>query len=152
MRLHYLISIAAVVLIGFGMKVFFFPIPAEAEINELKNSLNVLQMHRPGLPVQKMDDMTFVFSNDWSVRLIPKQWERDVANQTSHHRMTPRELREFNKWLQANTILGSILAIGMLAMAYAGSNSLAPSDVAMADSPVSVIQTIRPIEKHGARE
>jgi hypothetical protein len=66
--------------------------------------------------------------------------------------MTPRELREFNKWLQANTILGSILAIGMLAMAYAGSNSLAPSDVAMADSPVSVIQTIRPIEKHDARD
>jgi hypothetical protein len=64
MRLKYLISIAAVVLIGFGVKVFFFPVPAEAEINELKSSLNVFQMHRPGLPVQKMDHMTFVFSND----------------------------------------------------------------------------------------
>ena len=48
--------------------------------------------------------------------------------------MTPKELREFNKWLQANTILGSILAIGMLAMAFAGSNSLGRSDTAMTDS------------------
>jgi hypothetical protein len=44
--------------------------------------------------------------------------------------MTPKDLREFNKWLQANTILGSILAIGMLAMAFAGSNSLGRSDTA----------------------
>jgi hypothetical protein len=66
MRLHYLISITAIVLIGLGVKVFFLPVPAEAEINELKRStgMNVLEMHRPGLPVQKMDDMTFVFSND----------------------------------------------------------------------------------------
>lgn len=58
-----------------------------------------------------------------------------MANQISHHKMTPKELREFNKWLKANTILGSILAIGMLAMAFAGSSSSGRPDAAMADSP-----------------
>jgi hypothetical protein len=67
-----------------------------------------------------------------------------VANQISHHRMTPKELRDFNKWLTSNTILGSILAIGMLAMAFAGSDSSRRSDVAMSASPISPLPTIRP--------
>ena len=37
-----------------------------------------------------------------------------------------QEQREFKRWLSSNTILGSILAIGMLAMALAGSNSAGP--------------------------
>jgi hypothetical protein len=66
MRLHYLVSIAAAVLIGFAAKLFFFPIPAEADISGLKSSasMDVFQMHRAGLPVQKMSDLTFVFSDD----------------------------------------------------------------------------------------
>ena len=39
-----------------------------------------------------------------------------------------KEQREFNRWLSSNTILGSILAIGMLAMALAGSNSAGRSE------------------------
>ena len=41
-------------------------IPAEADISGLKSaaSMNVFQMHRAGLPVQKMSDLTFVFSDD----------------------------------------------------------------------------------------
>jgi len=58
-----------------------------------------------------------------------------VANEISHHRMSPKELREFNKRLKANTILGSILAIGMLAIAFAGSSSSGRPDAAMSDSP-----------------
>jgi hypothetical protein len=44
----------------------FFPIPAEADIRELKSStsMNVFQIYRAGLPVQKMSDLTFVFSDD----------------------------------------------------------------------------------------
>jgi hypothetical protein len=44
-----------------------------------------------------------------------------MANRISYQKMSPNEQREFNRWLKANTILGSILAIGMLAMALAGS-------------------------------
>jgi hypothetical protein len=47
-----------------------------------------------------------------------------------------KEQREFNRWLSSNTILGSILAIGMLAMALAGSNSAGRSDQAMAARPI----------------
>ena len=47
-----------------------------------------------------------------------------------------KEQREFNRWLSSNTILGSILAIGMLAMALAGSNSAGRSDEAMAARPI----------------
>ena len=43
-----------------------------------------------------------------------------------------KEQREFNRWLSSNTILGSILAIGMLA----GSNSAGRSDQAMAARPI----------------
>jgi hypothetical protein len=49
---------------------------------------------------------------------------------------SPKEQREFNSWLSSNAILGSILAIGMLAMALAGSNSAGRSDEVMAAKPL----------------
>jgi hypothetical protein len=57
-----------------------------------------------------------------------------MANRNSRgdQKMSPKEQREFNKWLETNAILGSILAIGMMAMALAGSNSAGQSDIAMA--------------------
>jgi hypothetical protein len=63
--------------------------------------------------------------------------ERVMANRSSRgdQKMSPKEEREFNRWLETNAILGSILAIGMLAMALAGSNSAGRSDAAMAASP-----------------
>ena len=65
MHLHHAIALAAAVLIGFGVKLIFFPAPAEADASGVKSSsMNVLQMHHKGLPVQKMSDMTFVFSDD----------------------------------------------------------------------------------------
>jgi hypothetical protein len=47
MRPHFAIAVVAVVLIGFGVKWFFFPAPAaEADIHAVRNgSMNVLQMH-----------------------------------------------------------------------------------------------------------
>ena len=36
--------------------------------------------------------------------------------------------REFDRWVKANTLFGSILAIGMVAMALAGLNSAGPPD------------------------
>ena len=45
--------------------------------------------------------------------------------------------REFDGWLKANAILGSILAIGMLAMALAGLNSAGRLDAATDFSSVN---------------
>ena len=47
MRLHHAIAVVAVILIGFGVKLFFFSAPpAEADIHVVKNdSMNILQMH-----------------------------------------------------------------------------------------------------------
>jgi hypothetical protein len=39
-----------------------------------------------------------------------------------------RNPREFDGWLRANAVIGSILAIGMLAMALAGLNSVGRQD------------------------
>jgi len=39
-----------------------------------------------------------------------------------------RNPREFDRWLKANAILGSILAIGMLTMVLAGLNSAGRQD------------------------
>ena len=63
--MRYAIALAAAVLIGFGVKLFFFPAPAEADASGVKSpSMNVLQMHHKGLPVQEVSDMSFVFSDD----------------------------------------------------------------------------------------
>ena len=61
-----------------------------------------------------------------------------MANQSSRidQKMSPKEQREFNRWLKTNAILGSLLAIGMMAMALAGSNSAGRSDEAMAARPI----------------
>jgi hypothetical protein len=39
-----------------------------------------------------------------------------------------RNPREFDGWLRANAVIGSMLAIGMLAMALAGLNSVGRQD------------------------
>jgi Bacterial regulatory helix-turn-helix protein, lysR family len=68
MRVHHVIAVVAVLVIGVGAKQFLFaPKAAEADINAVPSaSMNVLQMHRDiniqKLPVQKMHDMTFVYS------------------------------------------------------------------------------------------
>jgi hypothetical protein len=70
MRAHHAIAVVAVVLIGFGVKLFFFPTPvAEANIPAVLNThVDPLQMHihHPNiknLPPHKLHDMTFVFSD-----------------------------------------------------------------------------------------
>jgi hypothetical protein len=70
MRAHHAIAVVAAILIGFGVKLFFFPAPAaEADMHAVESSnMNVHQMHidhpsRNNLPVQKMHDMTFVYSD-----------------------------------------------------------------------------------------
>jgi hypothetical protein len=39
-----------------------------------------------------------------------------------------RNPHEFDRWLRANAVIGSMLAIGMLAMALAGLNSVGRQD------------------------
>jgi hypothetical protein len=70
MRTHHVVAVIAVLLIGLGAKLFFLPATdAEASIHAAASAgVDVLQMHvdHPNikdLPVQKTDDMTFVFSN-----------------------------------------------------------------------------------------
>ena len=48
-----------------------------------------------------------------------------MANRSSrgYQSMSPEEQLKFNGWLKTNAVLGSILAIGILAMALAGLNS-----------------------------
>jgi hypothetical protein len=65
MRKHHVIAVLAVLLIGLGVKQFFFP-PKEAEAESRAGNMNIRQMHidRPNLPPQKMHDMTFVFDSE----------------------------------------------------------------------------------------
>ena len=66
MRAHHLIAVVAVLLIGSGVKQYFFP-PGKAEADIQAVTIDVLQMHRDidanALPAQKMHDMVFVFSD-----------------------------------------------------------------------------------------
>jgi hypothetical protein len=65
MRIYQAFAIAAVVLVAFGMKLFFFSPAAEADVRTAPGvSMDVSQMHvNRNLPVQQMHDMTFVFSD-----------------------------------------------------------------------------------------
>ena len=66
MRAHHAIAIVAILLIGFGLKLTFFsPPPAEAVVPQVEIvRMDVFQMQQnaKNLPEQKMNDMTFVFS------------------------------------------------------------------------------------------
>jgi predicted acyltransferase len=69
MRAHHAMAVVAVMLIGLGVKLFFFPAPAaEADTSAVPSaSVDPLQMHidHPNiknLPSHKLHDMTFVFS------------------------------------------------------------------------------------------
>jgi len=63
MRVRNVTAIFALVLVGFAVKLFFFPAPpAEAEV---RNSLDISRMHvGKNLPVQKLHDMSFVYSHE----------------------------------------------------------------------------------------
>ena len=55
---------------------------------------------------------------------IPQEYER----------MSPEDRRTFDRWISANAILGAVFAVGMLAMAVAGTNSPGQPDAAIAAS------------------
>ena len=70
LRTHPVIAIAAILIISFGVKMFFLSAPtAEANTHAIPSaSVNVLQMHRDvdtkSLPAQKMNDKTFIFTDE----------------------------------------------------------------------------------------
>ena len=66
MRAHPAIAIATVILVGFGVKLAFFPAPiASADRGSAKSvSMDASERRTKDLPVQKIHDTTFVFSND----------------------------------------------------------------------------------------
>jgi hypothetical protein len=44
----------------------------------------------------------------------------------------PDDQATFNRWIRANAVIGSIIAIGLIAMAVAGSRSGPPQEVELA--------------------
>ena len=69
LRAHHVIAVVAILLISLGVKMFFFAAPtAEATIHAIPSAMNVLQMQRDvdtkSLPVQKMNDKTFIFTDE----------------------------------------------------------------------------------------
>jgi hypothetical protein len=68
MRAHHVIAVVAVLVIGLGAKQYLFP-PKQANADAFPTaSMNVPQMHNDivmkHLPVQKMNDKTFIFTDD----------------------------------------------------------------------------------------
>ena len=68
MRAHHVIAVVAVLVIGLGAKQFLFP-PKQANADVFPTaSMNVFQMHSDidmkHLPVQKMNDKSFIFTDE----------------------------------------------------------------------------------------
>jgi hypothetical protein len=53
--------------------------------------------------------------------------KRDIVKKWS-----PQDWREFDRWIKANAIIGSLLAAGLFAMAVAGAPSAGSGDAAAA--------------------
>jgi hypothetical protein len=66
MRTRHIITIAAVLAVGFGVKLFFFSSPtAEANVDAINSvRMDISQMHQnvKNLPAQKLDDMSVGFN------------------------------------------------------------------------------------------
>jgi hypothetical protein len=52
--------------------------------------------------------------------------------------MSSEDQREMDRWIKANAILGSIVAVGMLAMAFLGSNPTGHAGVATTVSATNI--------------
>ena len=65
MRAHYTVTLIAVILVAFGAKLFFFSAPTAADVRPATGlGQDVSNMHvNKILPVQAMNDLTFVFTD-----------------------------------------------------------------------------------------
>jgi hypothetical protein len=61
--------------------------------------------------------------------------------------LTPEDRRTFNRWLAINTIVGSIFAAGLLAMALVGQNSAGHRNPVVAVDTASDMVAIGQIQK-----
>ena len=55
-----------------------------------------------------------------------------MEKRDSLEKWSPQDCREFDRWIKANAIIGSLLAAGLLAMAVAGVPSAGSGDTAAA--------------------
>jgi hypothetical protein len=60
------------------------------------------------------------------------------------YKMSAEDQRVYNRWLVGNAIVGSILAMGLVAMAIAGFNSAPSPTVAASKNPDVVASKARP--------
>jgi hypothetical protein len=58
--------------------------------------------------------------------------------------MSPEDQRIYNRWLMGNAVIGSILAMGLVAMAIVGFNSAPSPTVATGKNPDVVASKARP--------
>jgi hypothetical protein len=66
MRAHPIIAVVSIILIGVGVKLTFFSAPVASAVQDAARNVNIdaFQGKTRNLPVQKIHDMTFVFSNE----------------------------------------------------------------------------------------
>ncbi len=67
MRAHHAIAIVAAILVGFGLKLTFFSAPIDVAhagfVKTVSMDISEMQQSIKNLPVEKFQDMTFVFSD-----------------------------------------------------------------------------------------
>lgn len=77
-------------------------------------------------------------ANSRVISFIAHQTGRRVMGEGNmafdYGKLSPEDEHIFNRWLKANAIGGAIFAIGLIAMALAGSRSVGPRDAEVASS------------------
>jgi hypothetical protein len=69
------------------------------------------------------------------------QTESPVQKRDIVEKWSPQDWREFDRWIKANAIIGSLLAVGLFAMAVAGAPSAGPGETAVAGNSTSTETT-----------
>jgi len=86
------------------------------------------------------------------VRLSDERCVMGRCNLPSYYykRLSAEDRRTFDRWLQANAIFGSIFAAVLIAMAFAGSRSIALRDAAVASGTTTAFE-VGASEQHRTR-
>lgn len=71
-------------------------------------------------------------ANDAVIVLSTREGSVEKGILREYQRLSPEAQLKFDRWLNANVILGSIVAVGMLAMAMAGFSSVGQPDAKIA--------------------
>ena len=115
-----------------GTRAYSLPVP-EGTMGAEAGGMSVppLFWHSWALFLRSVSHLTFALGSR-GYEGASHQTEGVVEKRDIVRKWSPEDWREFDRWIRANAVIGSLLAAGLLVMAVAGASSVGPGDAATA--------------------